>query len=68
MRGQCPAAPAQVGDARRVTAMVDPWRNNCVGDLADDAVYLGARFGELAGDYVPSMSMDGDHATNYSGD
>ncbi len=52
----------------RVTAMVGRWRSNCVGDYAGGAVYVEARFGEVVGDYVLAMWMDGDQATIYGRD
>lgn len=52
----------------RVTAMVGRWRSNCVGDFAGGALYVEARFGQVVGDYVLSMWMDGDQATIYGRD
>jgi acetoacetate decarboxylase len=60
--------PLEPASQPRVTAMVGRWRSNCVGDFAGGAVYVEARFGDLVGDYVLSMWMDGDQATIYGRD
>lgn len=60
--------PLEPTDLARVTAMVGRWRSNCVGDFAGGAVYVEARFGEVIGDYVLSMWMDGDQAVIYGRD
>lgn len=60
--------PLEAGGQPRVTAMVGRWRSNCVGDFAGGALYIAARFGEIAGDYVLSMWMDGDQPTIYGRD
>lgn len=54
--------PAELdpGDRPRVTAQVSRWRSNCVGDFAASAIYVSARHGDLAGDYVLAMFMDSD--------
>lgn len=48
------------GDRPRVTAQVSRWRSNCVGDFAASAIYVSARYGGVAGDYVLAMFMDSD--------
>lgn len=48
------------GDRPRVTAQVSRWRSNCVGDFAASAIYVSARYGGVAGDYVLTMFMDSD--------
>jgi acetoacetate decarboxylase len=48
------------GDRPRITAQVSRWRSNCVGDFDASAIYVSARYGDLAGDYVLTMFMDTD--------
>jgi acetoacetate decarboxylase len=60
--------PLEPAGQPRVTAMVGRWRSNCVGDFAGGAVYVEARLGDVTGDYVLSMWMDGDQATIYGRD
>jgi acetoacetate decarboxylase len=53
-------AELEPGDQPRVTAQVSRWRSNCVGDFDASAIYVSARYGDLAGDYVLTMFMDTD--------
>jgi acetoacetate decarboxylase len=53
-------AELEPGDRPRVTAQVSRWRSNCVGDFDASAIYVSARYGEVAGDYVLTMFMDSD--------
>ena len=48
------------GDQPRITAQVSRWRSNCVGDFDASAIYVSARYGDVAGDYVLTMFMDSD--------
>lgn len=52
----------------RMTAQVSRWRSNCVGDFAASAIYVGARYGDLEGDYVLAMFMDSDVPTLFGRD
>ena len=54
--------------APRVTAMAGRWRSNCVGDFAGGAIYVGARHGDVEGDYVLAMYMDSDPAIAFGRD
>jgi acetoacetate decarboxylase len=53
-------AELEPGDRPRVTAQVSRWRSNCVGDFDASAIYVSARHGDVAGDYVLTMFMDSD--------
>jgi len=56
------------GDEPLVTAMIGRWQSNCVGDFYGGAIYIAARFGDLAGGYVLAMYMDNDTPTIYGRD
>jgi len=60
--------PLQPGEQPVINAMVGRWQSNCVGDFYGGALYVHARYGELAGAYVLSMWMDGDIPTIYGRD
>jgi acetoacetate decarboxylase len=60
-----PLEPAQTP---RVTAMIGRWQSNCVGDFHGGAIYVAARHGDVEGDYVLAMYMDGDVPTIYGRD
>jgi acetoacetate decarboxylase len=60
--------PLQPADTPRMTATVGRWRSNCVGDFGGGALYVSARFGEIAGDYVLTMFMDSDAAMIFGRD
>jgi acetoacetate decarboxylase len=53
-------AELEPGDQPRITAQVSRWRSNCVGDFDASAIYVSARYGDVAGDYVLTMFMDTD--------
>ena len=53
-------AELEPGDEPRITAQVSRWRSNCVGDFDASAIYVSARHGDVAGDYVLTMFMDTD--------
>ena len=53
-------AELEPGETPRVTAQVSRWRSNCVGDFDASAIYVSARHGDVAGDYVLTMFMDSD--------
>jgi acetoacetate decarboxylase len=53
-------AELEPGERPRVTAQVSRWRSNCVGDFDASAIYVSARYGDVAGDYVLTMFMDTD--------
>jgi acetoacetate decarboxylase len=53
-------AELEPGETPRVTAQVSRWRSNCVGDFDASAIYVSARYGDVAGDYVLTMFMDSD--------
>jgi len=53
-------AELEPGDQPRISAQVSRWRSNCVGDFDASAIYVSARYGEVAGDYVLTMFMDSD--------
>lgn len=53
-------AELEPGETPRITAQVSRWRSNCVGDFDASAIYVSARHGEVAGDYVLTMFMDSD--------
>ena len=57
--------PLKPADLPRVTAMVGRWRSNCVGDYNGGAIYVSAKYGDLEGDYVLAMWMDGDQPLIY---
>jgi len=60
--------PLEPADTPRMTAMVGRWRSNCVGDYDGGALYVAAKHGDLEGDYVLAMWMDGDQALIYGRD
>lgn len=60
--------PLQPADEPVLNAMVGRWQSNCVGDFRGGAIYVSARYGELAGSYVLAMWMDGDVPTIYGRD
>ena len=53
-------AELEPADQPRITAQVSRWRSNCVGDFDASAIYVSARYGDVAGDYVLTMFMDSD--------
>ena len=53
-------AELEPGETPRITAQVSRWRSNCVGDFDASAIYVSARHGDVAGDYVLTMFMDSD--------
>ena len=53
-------AELEPGERPRITAQVSRWRSNCVGDFDASAIYVSARHGDVAGDYVLTMFMDSD--------
>jgi acetoacetate decarboxylase len=53
-------AELEPGESPRITAQVSRWRSNCVGDFDASAIYVSARHGDVAGDYVLTMFMDSD--------
>src|ERR1700675_4218320 len=52
--------PLEPADEPRVTAMVGRWQSNCVGDFYGGAIYVAARHGDIEGNYVLAMYMNGD--------
>jgi acetoacetate decarboxylase len=54
-----------VPDGDTVRFMVGRWQSNCVGNFNGGAVYIPARFGDVAGEYVLAMYMDADAAIIY---
>ncbi len=61
-------APLQPASTPRMTATVGRWRSNCVGDFGGGALYIAARYGDIAGDYVLTMFMDSDSALIFGRD
>jgi acetoacetate decarboxylase len=53
------------GDTPRVTASLGRWQSNCCGDFEGGAIFVSARHGELAGDYVLAQYFNTDHAMLY---
>ena len=53
-----PAPLEPNGDSVRF--MVGRWQSNCVSDFAGAGVYVPARLGDMAGEYVLAMYMDND--------
>jgi acetoacetate decarboxylase len=53
-------AELEPADRPRITVQVSRWRSNCVADFDASAVYVGARYGDVEGDYVLTMFMDND--------
>lgn len=54
-----------VPDGDTVRFMVGRWQSNCVSNFTGGAVYLPARYEDVAGEYVLAMYMDSDAAILY---
>jgi acetoacetate decarboxylase len=52
-------------DGDTVRFMVGRWQSNCVADFAGSGVYVPARLGDDAGEYIIAMYMDSDAAILY---
>lgn len=63
LREVIPAPLEADGDSIRF--MIGRWQSNCVDDFAGAGVYVPARLGDIAGEYILAMYMDTDAAIIY---